>query len=102
MERIKQWIKEQSQKPRFGAKVLAIILMIIILFMPKNAEDNNEKQDKETMETSSSYEQEVDEENPSESIHIGTTNIIALAGGIIALAVVKNRERRFLNKHDKK
>ncbi|MGN1135158.1 MAG: hypothetical protein ACI4SF_02960 [Oscillospiraceae bacterium] len=107
MEKFITWLKEQSKKPRFFAKILALILIFIILIMPKNQTDNNENQDSGTAETTSSYEQssssEEKEENSSEyEFHIGTTNLIALAGGIIALAVVKNKERRFLNKHDKK
>ena len=104
MEKFKTWLKEQSQKPRFFAKVLAVVLMIVALLIPKNYNDNEEQSDT----SSSSYTQQStsdEEEEKSTSkyeFHIGTSNLIALAGGIIALAIVKNKEKSFLNKHDKK
>lgn len=58
MERIKRWIKEQSQKPRFGAKVLALILMIIILLMPKNTADNSRQDNTEKPYSSESISEE--------------------------------------------
>lgn len=33
MNKIKSWLKEQSEKPRFFAKLLALILIFIILIM---------------------------------------------------------------------
>lgn len=104
MEKIKMWLKEQSQKPRFFAKILALVLIIIALLIPKN-QDNSEKQDGSA---SSSYTQQSasdedeEEDTAKYEFHIGTSNLIALAGGVIALAVVKNKEKHFLNNHDKK
>lgn len=104
MGKFKMWLKNQSQKPRFFAKVIAVVLIIVALLIPKNQNDREEQGNT----SSSSYTQQStsdEEEEKSTSkyeFHIGTSNLIALAGGVIALAIVKNKEKSFLNKHDKK
>lgn len=104
MGKLKMLLKEHSKKPRFLAKVLVVALIIVALLIPKNYNDNDEQTDT----SSSSYTQQStsdEEEEKSTSkyeFHIGTSNLIALAGGVIALAIVKNKEKSFLNKHDKK
>lgn len=104
MEKIKMWLKEQSQKPRFFAKVLALVLIIIALLIPKN-QDNSGKQDGSASSTytqQGASDEDEEEDAAKYEFHIGTSNLIALAGGIIALAIVKNKEKSFLNKHNKK
>lgn len=103
MEKFKTWLKEQSQKPRFFAKVLAVVLIIVALLIPKNYNDNEEQSDTSSSYTQQSTSDEEEEKSTSKyEFHIGTSNLIALVGGIIALAIVKNKEKSFLNKHDKK
>lgn len=103
MKKFKTWLKEQSQKPRFFAKVLAVVLIIVALLIPKNYNDNEEQSDTSSSYTQQSTSDEEEEKSTSKyEFHIGTSNLIALVGGIIALAIVKNKEKSFLNKHDKK
>jgi len=103
MEKFKTWLKEQSKKPRFFAKMLAVVLIITALLIPKNYNDEEQSDTSSSSYTQQSTSDEEEEKSTSKyEFHIGTSNLIALAGGVIALAIVKNKEKSFLNKHDKK
>ena len=72
--------------------------------MPKNtafqsAESDPSETTAETEQQSDTPEDPENKENTEKKheFHIGTTNIIGLAGGIIALAAVKYKEHNFIN-----
>ena len=105
MGKFTDWLKVQIKNPKFYIKLFAVILTFGILLMPKNttfqsAESDSSETTAETEQQSDTPEDPENKENTEkkQEFHIGTTNIIGLAGGIIALAVVKYKEHNFINK----
>lgn len=106
MGKFTDWLKVQIKNPKFYIKLFAVILTFGILLMPKNTTFQSAESDSSETTSSSETEQQSDTPKDPENkentekkheFHIGTTNIIGLAGGIIALAAVKYKEHNFIN-----
>lgn len=87
----KFWDKNKD-RPLFRGKALAVILVIAavavnIIFTDRNADETGGEKS-----SSSSVSTAAEEKPPPKEFHIGTSNVIVLAGCIIALAVVKHRD----------
>ena len=106
MGKFTDWLKLQIKNQKFLIKYFADILIFGILLMPKNTTFQSAESDSSETTSSSETEQQSDTPEDPENkentekkheFHIGTTNIIGLAGGIIALAAVKYKEHNFIN-----
>lgn len=96
---MKMKIVERIKNPRLVLKILAVIFILAIAIIPMNSE----KDTPEASETESSSASEEADENWERKydIHIGTSNIAALAGCLAVLAAVKYKDHRFLTKKKK-
>lgn len=99
-------MKAPIKHSKLYIKLLAVILTLAIIIVPRASALHGGDAENTPLETTSSSEQLADvsenkdaaDTDKEHGFHIGTTNIIGLAGAVVALAVVKCKEHNFLNK----
>lgn len=92
-------IIKRIKNPQQVLKILAVIVILSIAVKTTNPESDVT----ESFETENSSASDEADENPEHkyAIHIGTSNIAALAGCLAVLAAVKYKDHQFLTKKKK-